>query len=79
MSDLAEFSLVGHEFGFPFMLKNKRLAYDGRGNAVVNEPSQIETAFEKLGGTDIYAERGVKFTKELAVMVVSRSEAILSN
>ena len=61
------------------MLKNKRLAYDGRGNAVVNESSQIETAFEKLGGSDIYAERWVKFTKELAVMVVSRSEAILSN
>lgn len=60
------------------MLKNKRLAYDGRGNAVVNEPSEVERAFLKLGGKDVYAERWMRFSKELAVMVVSASSFLQS-
>ena len=52
------------------MLKNKRLAYDGRGNAVVSDPADVENAFQKLGGKDIYAEKWMQFSKELAVMVV---------
>lgn len=27
---------AGQQFGYPFMLKARRLAYDGRGNAVVH-------------------------------------------
>ena len=33
MQEAAE--AAGQEFGYPFMLKTKRLAYDGRGNAQV--------------------------------------------
>ena len=72
------------------MLKNRRLAYDGRGNAVVKSENDILDALLKLGaptetkqgtgngnftGTtvqnnfDIYAEKWVEFTKELAVMI----------
>ena len=32
------------------MLKSKRLAYDGKGNAVVKSAVGIEEAFQKLGG-----------------------------
>ena len=81
---------AGKEFGYPFMLKNRRLAYDGRGNAVVKSENDILDALLKLGaptetkqgtgngtgtGTtvqnnfDIYAEKWVEFTKELAVMI----------
>ena len=57
------------------MLKAKKLAYDGRGNAVAKTEHDVEDAYNKLGGTDIYAEKWAPFTKELAVMVVrSQSE-----
>eukprot|EP00669_Euglena_mutabilis_P002629 TRINITY_DN13301_c0_g1_i1.p1 TRINITY_DN13301_c0_g1~~TRINITY_DN13301_c0_g1_i1.p1 ORF type:complete len:414 (+),score=89.36 TRINITY_DN13301_c0_g1_i1:455-1696(+) len=51
------------------MLKNRRLAYDGRGNAVAKTAEDVEGAFQRLGGTDVYAERWAPFVKELAVMV----------
>eukprot|EP00798_Chlamydomonas_sp_ICE-L_P032526 gene32526-17239_t len=63
---------TGQKFGFPFMLKSKRLAYDGKGNAVVKTEADIESAVASLGGyeMDLYAEKWAPFVKELAVMVV---------
>lgn len=62
---------AGRRYGYPFVLKNALLAYDGRGNAVVDSPDSVEECYERLGGgSDLYAERFVPFVKELAVMVV---------
>ena len=38
--------------GFPMMLKSRFGAYDGRGNAVVQNATAIPTAWKKLGGHD---------------------------
>ena len=55
------------------MLKRRRLAYDGKGNAVVKDEGAIPSALSSLGGVGkgdaLYAERWVPFSKELAVMV----------
>lgn len=59
----------GRDFGYPLMLKKRRLAYDGRGNAVVSSPDRLEAAFAALGDIDLYAEKWVPYVKELAVMV----------
>lgn len=69
------------KWGYPFMLKSKKLAYDGRGNAVVNGPEDTEAAVAALGGYDrgLYAEQWVPFICELAVMVVrSRDGSVKS-
>ena len=63
-------------FGYPLMLKAKKLAYDGKGNAVAKTEHDVEEAFTKLGGTDIYAEKWAPFTKELAVMVVRSASEV---
>lgn len=65
---------AGDQFGFPFILKAKRLAYDGRGNAVVRTREDIPSAVRLLGGRELYAERWVPFTKELAVMVTRSTD-----
>lgn len=54
------------------MLKAKRLAYDGRGNAVVRSSDDFSSAVQKLGGYEsgLFAEKWVNFTKELAVIVI---------
>ncbi|MBE2193453.1 MAG: 5-(carboxyamino)imidazole ribonucleotide synthase [Anaerolinea sp.] len=67
--NLESIQRAGRSFGYPLMLKTRRFAYDGRGNAVVRSESDIPAAFEQLGRNDLYAEGWVAFKKELAVMV----------
>ena len=62
---------AGQEFGYPFMLKAKTMAYDGKGNYVVKSQEDLKDARSKLApGVPLYAERWAKFDRELAVMVV---------
>ncbi|KAJ3320592.1 phosphoribosylaminoimidazole carboxylase ade2, partial [Gonapodya sp. JEL0774] len=66
---------AGEAFGYPYMLKSRTLAYDGKGNAVVRSADDIDRAMSHLGAglgssTPLYAEKWVPFIKELAVMVV---------
>jgi len=35
---IEEIKAAGDRFGYPLMLKSKKLAYDGRGNAVISSP-----------------------------------------
>ncbi len=58
------------EFGYPLLLKARRDAYDGRGNFVVRDESQIDMGIEKLKGRSLYVEKFVPFVKELAVVAV---------
>lgn len=62
---------AGDTFGYPLMLKSRRFAYDGKGNAVVQSVEKLENAVQQLGGYKhgLYAERWTPFVKELAVMV----------
>jgi len=69
--DQAALDAAVAKFGTPLMLKAKRLAYDGRGNAVVKSPGDAAAAAAQLGGFGhgLYAEKWAPFVKELAVMV----------
>ena len=71
---------AGEAFGYPLMLKSRRFAYDGKGNAVAQTAADVEAAFASLGGGTaadaaadaegtIFAEKWAPFTRELAVMV----------
>ncbi|KAK3200691.1 hypothetical protein Dsin_024106 [Dipteronia sinensis] len=71
---------AGRLFGFPLMIKSKRLAYDGRGNAVAKSEEELSSAVTALGGFDrgIYVEKWAPFVKELAVIVArGRDNSIL--
>ncbi|KAF3154545.1 phosphoribosylaminoimidazole carboxylase ade2 [Orbilia oligospora] len=61
---------VGEDFGYPFMLKSRTLAYDGRGNYVVKSKEGVPEALKALSNRPLYAERWAEFTMELAVLVV---------
>lgn len=58
------------KFGYPFLLKARFDAYDGRGNALINNEKDIDTGLNKLKGRKLYVEKFVLFIKELAVMAV---------
>lgn len=65
---------IGLDFGYPFMLKSRTLAYDGRGNYVVKSKEGLSEALEFLKDRPLYAEKWCSFVKELAVMVVRSIE-----
>lgn len=67
---LEDVHAAGTSFGYPFVLKARSGGYDGRGNATVREEGGMSTAFEKLGARELYAEKYVPFTKELASIAV---------
>ncbi len=68
--DIDAIRAAGEAFGYPFMLKSRYLAYDGRGNAAIRSPEDLETGMARLNSQSLYAEKWVPFEKELAVMVV---------
>jgi 5-(carboxyamino)imidazole ribonucleotide synthase len=57
------------KFGYPFLLKAKLGAYDGKGNYLIKNKHDIVKAFEKLGKENLYVEQFIPFEKELAIMV----------
>lgn len=69
---------VGTTYGYPFMLKSKTEAYDGRGNFVVKDEDSVDAAIEALGNRPLYAERWADFRLELAVMVVKTKDGVLT-
>ncbi|XVF06356.1 hypothetical protein REPUB_Repub06bG0041100 [Reevesia pubescens] len=71
---------AGDLFGYPLMIKSKRLAYDGRGNAVAKSEEELPSAVSALGGfgRGLYVEKWASFVKELAVIVArGRDNSIL--
>ena len=67
---------VSRDFGFPFMLKARKDAYDGRGNYPVTSKEDIVPALEALKDRGLYAEKWAEFKMELAVMVVKTEDAV---
>ncbi|GMP22073.1 hypothetical protein CsSME_00000247 [Camellia sinensis var. sinensis] len=71
IDDFESAKRAGELFGYPLMIKSRRLAYDGRGNAVAKSEEEISSAVNVLGGYDraLYVEKWAPFVKELAVIV----------
>ena len=59
--------------GYPFVLKARSGGFDGRGNALIQNAAEIRLAVERLGA-DVYAERFIKFEKELAIVAARTVE-----
>ena len=47
-----ELKAVAEKFWFPLMIKSRRMAYDGKGNAVAKTAADLQDAVGKLGGYD---------------------------
>ncbi|XP_059628505.1 phosphoribosylaminoimidazole carboxylase, chloroplastic isoform X1 [Cornus florida] len=80
IDDFESAKRAGNLFGYPLMIKSKRLAYDGRGNAVAKSEEELSSAVDALGGYDrgLYVEKWAPFVKELAVIVArGRDDSIL--
>lgn len=66
----SELAAVGRDFGWPLVLKARKLGYDGYGNATCHTAAEAEAAFSRLdAGEGVLAEALVPFVCELATMV----------
>lgn len=74
----AELKKVADNYGYPFMLKSRTEAYDGRGNYKVGSADDFAGALEALGNRPLYAEKWANFKSELAVMVVKTKDSVLA-
>ncbi|KAL3849919.1 hypothetical protein ACJIZ3_011801 [Penstemon smallii] len=80
VDDIEGAKRAGDLFGYPLIIKSKRLAYDGRGNAVARSEEEIPLAVNALGGfdRDLYIEKVVPSVKEISVIVArGRDNTIL--
>jgi len=72
------YAQVVKELGSPFVLKSRKMGYDGYGNALVSSEKGYNDAVNHLTNrhNNLMAESFVNFTMELAVMVVRTSKEI---
>lgn len=78
-STIEDLKRVGNEYGYPYMLKSRTNAYDGKGNFVVTDESSVEEALKFLSDRPLYAEKWAPFVKEVAVMVVRSTDGSVSS
>lgn len=74
----SDFVKIVKELKLPFVLKSRKMGYDGYGNALVKNKKSFEKAFDKLTHrhSKLLAEEFVDFTKELAVIVARTKNEI---
>lgn len=72
------FAQIAKKLGTPFVLKSRKMGYDGYGNALVNDEKEFHSAVKHLSNrhNNLMAEAFVHFTMELAVMVVRTANEI---
>lgn len=73
-----DFEKIVSSLKLPFVLKSRKMGYDGYGNALVKNKKGFELAFDKLTRrhSKLLAEEFVDFKMELAVMVARTKKQI---
>jgi 5-(carboxyamino)imidazole ribonucleotide synthase len=73
------FNEISAIVGSPFVLKSRKMGYDGYGNALVKNEKEYEQGVHRLSGrhTNLMAESFVHFSMELAVMVARTKKEII--
>jgi 5-(carboxyamino)imidazole ribonucleotide synthase len=69
VDDGADLEYAAQLWGYPLVLKAKKDAYDGRGNARINQAQDITPALEKLGQRELYVEKCLELDKEIGLMI----------
>lgn len=65
---LAELQQAVAELGVPAVLKTAAFGYDGKGQAKINEPADVEGAWQVIGEQEAIVEAFVPFVKEVSVV-----------
>jgi 5-(carboxyamino)imidazole ribonucleotide synthase len=70
VSSRAELDAAIKRIGLPGVLKTRRLGYDGKGQAVLRAPADVDAAWDKLGAQALLYENLVPFDGEVSIIGV---------
>lgn len=59
---------AAQKIGLPGVLKTRRLGYDGKGQYVLRDESQLDAAWAAIGGAGLIYERFQAFSRELSLV-----------
>jgi len=62
----ADIVTATEELGLPVVIKSRRLGYDGKGQFIVREHGDIDTAWKTLGAQALIAEQWINFDFEVS-------------
>ena len=80
VADAAELRGAAAAFGFPLMLKACTGGYDGKGNFLIHDESELEAGYAALGGgtLPLMAERFVPFLMEASVLACRAADGSIA-
>lgn len=72
VDSIEDFQEIKRLLKLPFVLKSRKMGYDGYGNALIVNQKKFEEAFERLTQrhSSLLAEEYIDFSKEIAIMTV---------
>lgn len=70
VASLAELEEAVRQLGTPGVLKTASWGYDGKGQSVIREPAEVESAWDAVGKVESVLEQFVDFECELSVVGV---------
>jgi 5-(carboxyamino)imidazole ribonucleotide synthase len=70
IDSLEDLKQAAADLGLPLVLKTRRLGYDGKGQAIPSEESELEGALATLGGSQLIAEKWIPFDREVSAIGV---------
>jgi len=73
-----DFDAALAKIGFPSVVKTRCGGYDGRGQAVLRNLADAETAWLSLGGEPLILEEFVKFDRELSKIAVRGADGVVA-
>ncbi len=65
-----DLAAAAESLGLPMVVKTRRMGYDGKGQCVVREAAETETAWAELGSNKLIAEEWVPFDFEVSAIGV---------
>ena len=67
------------EIGFPAILKSNTLGYDGKGQFVVNDYTELSAAYKEVGRVDCVLEKKINIRCEVSAIVARNANAELAS
>lgn len=74
----AELDAAVGRLGLPSVLKTTRLGYDGKGQAVLREPGDLDAAWERLDPKPLALEGFIDFAQEISVVAARGADGALA-
>lgn len=77
--DESDLQAAADEVGFPAILKSNTLGYDGKGQYVVNDFSELTDAYDDAGKVDCVLEKKIDIRCEVSAIVARNADAEIAN